>query len=236
MERAGAAIPSLAPRRLVRQFRRRSWITPRTIQIAYVVIAVGLGIFLPRADVGPGVNAPPVASFLFSVGAGVIAFVGLIYSSLILVIQFSTTAYTARLNLFREDSPVVYHTFGLLIGLGSFCFTAALSLGGHSETNWLVPGFVILMLVVVLAALQRLRTVSVRSLQLSSILADIVTRGLNALESIYQRVPGSGSVSPNQQISLQEMADAVEVRWPNRVAVLQVIDLPGSIVWQRART
>ena len=209
------------------QFRRRSLITPRNVLLAYVVGAIALGLSLPSAEVGHTVDASPVVGFLFSVGGGVLAFVGLVYSLLILVVQFSTTAYTPRLNTFREDAPVVYHSFGLSIGLGIFCFTAALELSSQSEAPIVVPVLVMVMIAVMLASLQRLRTASVRSLQLSSILADIVTRGLDALENTYQRVPGSvGSADVSQQISLQDASEASEVVWQHRVGILQVIDLP----------
>ena len=60
---------------------------------------------------------------LVVVGIGIVTFIGVVDSLLFLVVQFGTTTFTPRLNLFR-DAPIVWHAFGFFAGIMVFSFTA----------------------------------------------------------------------------------------------------------------
>ncbi len=62
------------------------------------------------------------AEMLVAVGAGFVPFIGIIYSMLFLVVQFGSTMYTPRLNLFR-DSPIVWHGFSFFTAVIVFALT-----------------------------------------------------------------------------------------------------------------
>jgi uncharacterized membrane protein len=75
-----------------------------------------------------------VIEALVAVGIGIVTFIGVVYSLLFLVVQFGTTTFTPRLNLFR-DTPIVRHTFGYFAGIMVFSFTAAFSIGGGKSRS-----------------------------------------------------------------------------------------------------
>jgi uncharacterized repeat protein (TIGR01451 family) len=76
-------------------------------------IAIALGIVLPRVTRGPTLQDDRVASMLFAIGASMLTFTALVFSLLFLVVQWGTTTFTPRLNLFRDD-PLVWHAFGAI--------------------------------------------------------------------------------------------------------------------------
>jgi uncharacterized membrane protein len=69
-----------------------------------------------------------VIEALVAVGTGIVTFIGVVYSLLFLVVQFGTTTFTPRPNVFR-DAPIVWHAFGYFAGIMVFSFTAAFSIG-----------------------------------------------------------------------------------------------------------
>jgi uncharacterized membrane protein len=75
---------------------------------------------------------------LVAVGAGFVPFIGFVYSMLFLVVQFGSTTFTPRLNLFRDD-PIVWHAFSFFTAVIVFAFTAAFEIGTASKTTLLVP-------------------------------------------------------------------------------------------------
>jgi hypothetical protein len=54
-----------------------------------------------------------------------VTLIGLVYSPLFLVVQFGSTTFTPRPNLFR-DAPIVWHAFGFFTGIIVFSFTTVL--------------------------------------------------------------------------------------------------------------
>ncbi len=65
---------------------------------------------------------------LLAVGAGTVAFIGIVFSLLFLTVQYSSTAFTPRLNLFR-DAPIVWRAFALFTAVVVYSFTASLVIG-----------------------------------------------------------------------------------------------------------
>ena len=108
------------------------------MQLIYVLAAFALGLLVPRIPVGFTVSSVRAVDSLLAVGAGVVAFIGIVYSLLFLVVQFGSTTFTPRLNLFR-DAPIVWHGFGFFTGVLVFSFTAAFSIGKDDQASGLVP-------------------------------------------------------------------------------------------------
>lgn len=91
---------------------------------------------------------------LVAVGAGFVPFIGIVYSMLFVVVQFGSTTFTPRLNLFRDD-PIVWHAFSFLTVVIVFALTAAFAIGTEPQTTLLIP---IAVGVAVLAAIGLLRS------------------------------------------------------------------------------
>jgi uncharacterized membrane protein len=86
--------------------RRR--LRPDLLQALAVLVSASLGFWMPQITAGPTVESAVAVSLLNGIAAGVLTFVGIVYSLLFLVVQFGSTTMTPRLNLFRDD-PIVWH-------------------------------------------------------------------------------------------------------------------------------
>ena len=115
-----------AARRLGRTLRRHRRLRISLIQLAYVVGGIALGLALPRIPVGFTVPRAETTQMLFAVGAGLLGFLAIAFSLAFLVVQFGSTTYTPRLNLFYT-SPRIWHGFGFITGVLVFAFAAAYS-------------------------------------------------------------------------------------------------------------
>ena len=135
--RLGQALPPsrvLRRARLGRELRRRRGLRATGVQLVYLLAAVGLGLAVPEIPIGFTVSTGRVIEALVAVGIGIVTFIGVVYSLLFLVVQFGTTTFTPRLNLFR-DAPIGWHAFGHYAGIMVFSFTAAFSIGGARSST-----------------------------------------------------------------------------------------------------
>jgi uncharacterized membrane protein len=190
------------------------------VQAAYILAAVGLGMLVPRISVGATVESRRVTELLVAVGAAFVPFIGIIYSLLFLVVQFGSTTFTPRLNLFR-DSPIVWHGFSFFTSVLVFSFTAAFAIGREEQTTALVPIVVIALVLAAIGVFRNLQSSAFRSIQLASTLAAVARRGREVVEGVY---PDEASPA-----SRDRAAEPGEVRWPARAATLQAIDVPRLV-------
>ena len=99
------------PQRPVRLALRRHWRLRTGIsQLLYVLVAFGIRLTLTQVSIWFTVSSARAVDFLLAVGIGMVAFIGLIYSLLVLVIELGSTTFTPRLNLFGA-APIVSHAF-----------------------------------------------------------------------------------------------------------------------------
>lgn len=221
-----------APRRptIGRAFQGRRGIRPSLVQLVYILAAFGLGVLIPRISVGDTVSAETTTQLLLTTGGGIVAFIAVVYSLLFLVVQFGSTTFTPRLNLFR-DSPIIWHSFGYYIGVLVFSFTAAFAIGDQEETTWLLPIVEVTMLLVALGLFRVLQTSAFKSIQLAAALDQVGLRGGQVIDGVY---PLDVAEAPNDAPDLEEApfasadvrGEVHEIRWPRRAAVLQVINVP----------
>lgn len=107
----GRAVPSLGLSRVARQRRLlrhlRFWMRRSLIPIpcAYLTLAIVLGIVAPQIDrdinsrLGPGGGIEAARDVLTSTATGMIAFTGLVVSSVLVAVQFAASQYSPRLVL-----------------------------------------------------------------------------------------------------------------------------------------
>jgi hypothetical protein len=83
-------------RRIGPALRARRRLRAGIVQLVYIAVAIALGVITPRFSVGVSVPASRATEMLVAVGAGFVPFIGIVYSMLVLVVQFgSTTFHTA---------------------------------------------------------------------------------------------------------------------------------------------
>ena len=187
-------LPRRSQRRLGDALRNHRPLRNSVIQVIYLIPAVVLGFVLPRIGVDPRVDGGAVATMLFATGSGVIGFVGVVYSLLFLVVQFGTTTYTPRLNLFR-DSPLVWHAFAFYIGVVVFSITAGFVASTRDEVSAVVPTASVATLVGALWLFAALQSRAFAAIQLAALLDQVTSRGHAVIGGVY---PDSRPATPSE--------------------------------------
>ena len=191
------------------------------VNLVYIVGALGLGLLVPQISVGATIESRRVTEMLVAVGAAFVPFIGIVYSLLFLVVQFGTTTFTPRLNLFR-DSPIVWHGFSFFTGVIVFAFTAALAIGKDAQTTLLVPIAVMVAILVAIAVFRQLLGSAFKSIQLASTLAAVAGRGREVVDGMYPDAIGADAAPERAPTG---PASGRDVLWPKRDATLQIIDV-----------
>jgi uncharacterized membrane protein len=191
------------------------------VQGVYILGALGLGLLIPHISIGATIESRRATEMLVAIGAGFVPFIGIVYSLLFLVVQFGTTTFTPRLNLFR-DSPIVWHGFSFFTGVIVFAFTAALAIAKDPQTTLLVPIAAMLAILVAIAVFRQLQGSAFKSIQLASTLAAVARRGREVVDGMYPDPIGAGSASDRATTG---PASGRDVLWPSHGATLQIIDV-----------
>jgi uncharacterized membrane protein len=218
-------------RRLGAALQKRRRLRAGIVQLVYVAVAVVLGLVAPRISVGSPVPRSRATEMLVAVGAGFVPFIGIVFSMLFLVVQFGSTTYTPRLNLFRDD-PIVWHAFSFFTAVIVFAFTAAFEIGAVQETTLLVPIMLGIAVLVAITLMRALQTAAFKSIQLASILEQLSGRGRDVINGVHpEPLPDTDdgeaaaldAVSPVVNTPGEQNRDLL---WPRRSAVLQTLDVP----------
>ncbi len=226
--RAGsAAYAETRPvRKLGRALRRRRRLRVGVTQLFYILAGVALGLLLPLIPVGFTVPQAGAAQMLFAVGAGLLTFIGVVFSLLFLVVQFGSTTFTPRLNLFHS-APIVWHAFAFYTGVLVFAFVAALSTSGDDRMTGLVPIVTIVLLLVAIALFRSLQMRAFSSIQLASTLAQVTQRGRQVLDGVYPDKPLPEAGAAHGPRALPH--GARDVIWTAGPGIVQAIDVPRII-------
>ena len=130
---------------------------------------------------------------LIAVGAGTVTFIGIVFSLLFLVVQFASTTFTPRLNLFRDD-PIVWRAFAFYTAVVVYSLTAALVIGRDEKTSAIVPIVAFVAVLAVIIVYRRLQMGAFKSIQLASALAQIARRGREVIDGLYvPKAPASNA-------------------------------------------
>jgi uncharacterized membrane protein len=217
-------------RRLGHGFRRRRRSRIGLTQLCYMAAGVALGLLAPLVHIGLTVPRAETAQMLFAVGAGLITFIGVVFSLLFLVVQFGSTTFTPRLNLFNS-SPIVWHSFGFYIGVLVYAFVAAFSINGSERVTGLVPIVTGVLLLVVIALFRSLQLHAFSSIQLASTLAQVAQRGHQVLDGVYPDRPLAEGLEETRVAPVP--AGRRDVIWTGTSGVVQAIDVPRILAGAR---
>jgi uncharacterized membrane protein len=209
--------------RLGAAFRGKRRVRVGSIQAAYLLVALGLGLTIPHIPVGFTVESSRVTQMLFAVGASFVPFLGITYSLLFLVVQFGSTTFTPRLNLFR-DSAIVWHGFSYFTAVIVFSFTAAFAVGKEDQTTALIPVMVMVIVVLAIGVFRSLQTAAFKSIQLASTLDAVTRRGRQVVDGVYP----DETLEPSAAANGRQMMEG-EILWPGPAVILQVIDVPALV-------
>lgn len=152
-----AAPPERGRHELARVLRRKRRLRAGIVQLLGVGTAVALAFLMPNVDVGYNIPASRAVEMLVAAGAGTVTFIGVVFSLLFLVVQFGSTTFSPRLNLFR-DAPIVWRAFAFYTAVVAYSFTAALVIGRDEETSGLVPFLAFTAILASIVVFRRLQT------------------------------------------------------------------------------
>jgi uncharacterized membrane protein len=198
--------------------RRRHRFRTGLVQLLFVAAGLVAGIFVPKITVSPLVSSGKIVDLLFTAGVTVISLVTVIYSLLLLVVQWVSGTFSMRLARFRDD-PIVWRAFAYAIGLFVFCFTAAFAIGNDKTVSVIVPVLALVLVVGALALMRVLQTRAFVSMLLAPTLTDISERGREILDGLYPSVPAVR----RQSVDLRSAKRTVI--WAGHPAVLQQLHL-----------
>ena len=197
----GASAPSppdVAPgQRLVGSLRRRPRLRGGLIQLSYLAGGAAAGVVAAEIRAGPKVDAGEMVGLLFAVGGGIISLVAVVFSLLFLTIQFASTTLSPRLNLFR-DAPLVWHAFGLFVGVFVFTTTAALRASVRGEMSVVVPAATIVLALAAMAVARNLQLSAYQSLQIGPTVQEITRRGRAVIDQQYEHRTAERRASPRE--------------------------------------
>lgn len=221
---AGTTVTGAAARgRLAHALRRRRRLRTGLAQLAYVGAGFALAVAMAAIQIGPQIDEGRFGPVLVAVAGGLISFIALVFSLLFLVVQYGNTALSPRLNLFR-DSPLIWHAFGIYVGVFVFCATSAVALSGRAAVTLLVPVTTVLLVVLSLAVMRRLQMNAFRSLQLGGALDDISHLGRAILVALHDAPAGTPEIHVPEQVEVPPVATTLH--WTGTAAILRQIDVP----------
>ena len=102
---------------------------------AYVAAAIVLGLVVPRIDtrdvgwVSP-MRPDEITSFLSSVSSGMMAFTGIVFAIMFIVLQFGSTAYSPHVVTQLTRNPYLVHSGGVFTGTFLYSLGALRGVGG----------------------------------------------------------------------------------------------------------
>ena len=190
------------------------------MQLFLIGIGVALGVLLPRIHAGAQTPSGRTVEFLLTIGFGILGLVSIIFSLLFLVVEYSNTALTPRLNLFQGD-PWIWRTYGACLGLFTFGFVATLSIGDRTHVSVIVPVVSLVVALVVIGLMRRLQVKAFDSMQLNATLSAISGAGREVIDNVY---PAGITVgSPGDAVDVMERGRPVT--WDRPGATLEQLDL-----------
>jgi uncharacterized membrane protein len=158
----------------------RLWIVPMT----YMGGAVIGGLLLPRiervylASYTFGLSVTSVQAFLSAVASGMMALTAIVFAISIVVVQFSSSAYSPRLSMWFARDRVLFHSLGMFIATFIYSLATLVSVDrGGSGAVPLFSNILVLILLVISMLLFSLLVQRLTNLQVTNVLQKVGERG-----------------------------------------------------------
>lgn len=213
--------------------RRRLRLPPWGIPTWYALIALVAALTLPRVEsvLLPGVTAglsPAAAVAIYSsVGTGMLAMTGIVFSLAFVMVQFSATAYSPRLVLWIARDPVLWHAVGMFSATFLYALAAIawVERAGASHvpffSGWLVIAMLVASLAMFVALIEKLSL-----LQIHRMLAFTADHGRSVIEQTYPSIEApSAAADPTEYSRLPVTQTLRHVGRPQALQALDAADL-----------
>jgi len=221
---------------MIRAFRARQLeLATWGIPLLYAAVAVALGLGVPRLETRlfPGVSASvsiDAALAIYStVGSGMLAFTGIVFSLTFVMVQFSAQAYSPRLVLWLARDPVIANAVGVFTA--TFLYSiAALTSVDRAGSGRVQVFSLVLVAALLLASICMFVALIQRTgmLQINSMLAFTGDRGRRVIESMYSPLDAPGDRPDRAQYATAPVTQTVV--YTGRPQALQAIDVPALVI------
>lgn len=203
--------------------RRHFRLGPTLLQLIYFVGALGVAVALIHVGSGPRINASTARDAMFAIAAGMIPFIGLLFTALFLVVQWAHSTFSPRLSLFR-DSHLLWHAFGLFPATMVYALAEGLLIADRNDVSaaTAVVGYGAVVASVAVAAALVWRALD--SIQLSTVLNALERRGVAVIDELYPYELGSAALPSTPPA--RPVTQSVGCR---SSGLLQEIDMPALV-------
>ena len=186
--------------------QRRSRLPDWAIPLLYAVAAVFADVALPRIEHRflPGftaeMSAPAAMAIYTSVGSGMIALTGIVFSLAFVMVQFSSTAYSPRLVLWIARDPVIWHAVGVftatfLYAIGAIAWVDRNGSGKVPFLSvWVEFALLLASVAMFVALIQRIGL-----LQINRMLTFTGDMGRQVIEAMYPRLDAAGVLTQPEE-------------------------------------
>ena len=181
---------------------RRGQLPNWVIPALYALAAVVTGLVLPRVEARflPGIesswSAAAALAMLSSIGSGMIALTGIVFSLTFVMVQFSATAYSPRLVLWLARDPLLWHAVGIFSATFLYAIAAIgwVDRGGTTGvpfcTAWLAIVLLLASVAMFIALIERISL-----LQIHRMLAFTADQGRRVIEQTYPPIQSAVATS-----------------------------------------
>jgi uncharacterized membrane protein len=215
----------------LRSILRKGQISPWFVPLVYATVALLFGFTVPRlaSEVLPGfvstVSVNAAIGIYSSVASGMLALTGIVFSLTFLMVQFSATAYSARLVLWIARDPVLSHAIGVFTATFLYALTALawVDRSGTGRVPLVGLGVVVVLLiasiVMFISLIQR-----VSMLQVTRMLIFTGDKGRDIIEDLYP--PLDTPATPSSAVACQ--APCVQTVFHHgHPLIVQRVDIPA---------
>jgi uncharacterized membrane protein len=214
--------------------RRRKQFPNWAIPATYAVIAVMAGLVLPRVEsslipVSRAAWSPAAAMAIFSsIGSGMIAMTGIVFSLAFVMVQFSATAYSPRLVLWLARDPVLWHAVGIfsatfLYAIAAIAWVEREGTGGSPFfASWLVIVLLLASVGMFIALIEKLSL-----LQIHRMLAFTADQGRRVIEQSFPPLETPATTADPRELA--KLPVSRTVHHAGRPETVQALDIPALL-------
>jgi uncharacterized membrane protein len=214
--------------------RRRKRLPTWCIPALYAAVALAAGLVLPRLEARllpesqSGLSASATLAIFSTIGSGMIALTGIVFSLAFVMVQFSSTAYSPRLVLWIARDPTLWHSMGVFSAtfLYAIAGMAWVERGGAHGTpfvsSWMVIGLLFASVAMFIALIEKISL-----LQIHRMLGFTADHGRRVIDETYP--PFDAPAATPDPRDVQALPVTLSVSHTGRPRSVQALDAPALL-------
>jgi uncharacterized membrane protein len=174
------------------------------------------------------ISAPIAIAMYSSIGSGMLAFTGIVFSLAFVMVQFSATAYSPRLVLWISRDPVIWHAIGVFTATFLYAMGALAWVDRHGSgkvpflSGWFVIALLLASVAMFVALIARIGL-----LQISRTLAFTGDLGREVIEEMYPPLEAPASDARPDELARLTVSETVAYSGTPRT--LQALNAPALL-------